>query len=444
MAICLLMSHGFPTVMGQTGKWMSKTIQDSIRYSIQQPSVLLTDQEGHFLTIAYLVNPGFEKTGLNTTKEDVDWLLNQGYRVVILDYNHHSKAISPHINQDIIALNDAIASGEFCSLKDCSILQSYVLFDGYRIKRNIPYVKDDPTVYNCPDQYTVGDSLRMDIIYPANPKTPVPVVLSFSYSNSYATYDEEKGMLTAANQNKRTFLPYTFAGFDDSLLEGAPAAGMAWAIADHPKYCPWGSGKPLAGKNDTYKSYQTNPDAAKKVKAAIRTLRAKGADLGLSEKIGIYGFSRGSTAGALAIGDRHVPAFENAGWYREISDAVQAAVLGPGVFDYTQIYGHQNDGDENLESRCPWAWGNLADNREQWETMGATYLIKSSATPPVFLFYNTSDAPYYADQITVLTQKLDSLHIPHFVLKDYGSGHSVPKRTQDLGLIYRFLEENLK
>ncbi|GGF18508.1 alpha/beta hydrolase [Echinicola rosea] len=423
---------------------MSQTLNSPINFTIQHPAFPLKDSDGNFLTIVYLINPGFEKTGSNTTKEDVTWLLEQGYRVVTLDYNSHSKARSPHINKDIIAINDALAASDFCGLADCSIMQSYVLFDGYRIDRNVAYFKDDPSVYNYPEQYTDGDSLRMDIIYPANPNGPVPTILSFSYSNSFATFDEEKGVLTAANHNKRTFLPYTFAGFDDSILEGAPAAGMAWAIADHPKYCPWGSGQPSNGKNETYKSYQTNPDAAQKVKAAIRTLRAKGTELGLSGKIGIYGFSRGSTAGALAIGDRLVPAFENAGWYREISDAVQAAVLGPGVFDYTQIYRHQNDGDETLESRCPWAWGNLAENREKWKTMGAAYLIKSSATPPVFLFYNTSDAPYYADQTTVLTQKLDSLHIPHFILKDYGCGHSVPKRTQDLRLIYRFLEENLK
>ncbi|QDH79362.1 hypothetical protein FKX85_10070 [Echinicola soli] len=438
------MTQLFTPACSQTGEWISKTLNAPIHYTVRHPASPLKDYDGNFLTIVYLVNPGFEKIGGNTTKEDVKWLLEQGYRVITLDYNGHSKATSPFINKDIIAINDAMAAGVFCGLKDCSILQSYVLFDSYRIDRNVAYFKDDPTVYNFPDQYTEGDSLRMDIIYPANPKIPVPTILSFSYSNSFATYDEEKGVLTAVNRNKRTFLPYTFAGFDDSILEGAPAVGMAWAIADHPKYCPWGKGKPSHGKNDTYKSYQTNPDAVQKVKSAIRTLRARGTALGLSEKIGIYGFSRGSTAGSLAIGDRSIPVFENAGLHREVSDKVQAAVLGPGVFDYTLIYNHADDGDDNLETRCPWAWGSLVENQEKWGAMGASYLVESQATAPTYFFYNTSDEAYYTDQIASFKKKLNSIGVPNHTLTNYGDGHAVPQKAQDLRLLYRFFGKYLK
>ncbi|MDN3669396.1 hypothetical protein QWY93_08645 [Echinicola jeungdonensis] len=420
------------------GLWKSKATGGQINFTINDSPSPIKDFNGKYATIVYLENLGFKKVGRNSNEEDVDWLLSQGYRVIELDYENHEDAVSPKINKDIIAINDAIAEGTFCGVKNYSLTQSFVLFEGYRIAWNVPYFKDDPTVYNTPEHYTEGDSLRMDIIYPANAMVKVPVILSFSYSNSYATYDEDKGKLTDANKNKRTFLPYTFAGFDDSFLEGAPARGMAWAIADHPKYCPWGSGKPKDGRNDTYKSYMTNPDGAQKVKSAIRTLRAKGVELGLSGKIGIYGFSRGSTAGSMAIGDRSVFAFEKAGFHLGVSDEVQAAALGPGVFDYTLIYKVKDDGDGNLESRCPWAWGPLEDNFEKWQSMGAAYLAETENTAPVLFFYNSDDEPYYQEQIIHFKEKLDKLSVPTSILKNYGTGHSVPKTETSLNKLYTF------
>lgn len=426
-----------------TGRWPSQVTGGSIAYTSTEAPAPLRDFEGNYLTVVYLENLGFKKIGGNSKAEDVAWLLSQGYRVIELDYDNNARAVAPKINADIIAVNDSIVAGSFCGYADCSRYQSYVLFEGYRISRNVPYFVDDPSVYNTPAQYTEGDTLYMDIIYPANAAAAVPVILSFSYCNSYATYDPDKKMLTDANKHQRLNLGNTLAGFNDSFLEGAPANGIAWAIAGHPKYCPWGSGKPVGGANDTYKSYQTNPDAAQKVKSAVRTLRAVGAGLGLSGKIGIYGFSRGSDAGSMAIGDRSVPILENAGFHIGVSDEVQAAALGPGVFDFTLIYEATGDGDSNLEARCPQAWGPLEGNYELWRSMGSAYLVESSATAPVFFFYNTDDQPYYRSQIEHLRAKLDSLGVPTSTLIDYGTGHSVPQTEASLTEMYNFFRRYL-
>jgi dienelactone hydrolase len=427
-----------------SGQWNSPLAGEPIPYIVTEPESPQKDYKGKSMTVVYLENLGFGKIGQYSNADNVSWLLAQGYRVIELDYaNHSSMAVSLNINRDIIAINNALESGSFCGLNDCSNYRSYILFEGYRIARDVAYFKDDPTVYNYPDGYTEGDSLYMDIIYPANPREPIPVVLSFSYSNSHATYDKNTGELTDANKHMRLFLPYTLGAFDDSFLEGAPARGIAWAMADHPKYCPWGSGKPVGGANDTYKSYQTNPDAAQKVKSAVRTLRAKSQELGLSGKIGIYGFSRGSDAGAMAVGDRSVPEFENAGLHIGVSDDVQAAALGPGVFDFTQIYNTTDDGDKNLETRCPWAWGPLKDNYELWEKMGAAYLVQSGLSAPVLFFYNTTDSHYYLDQIQKFKEKLEEWAIPPVSLVDYGSGHSVPKDSASLKKLYDFFDQYL-
>ncbi len=417
-----------------TGNWASKTTGGNIVFTTTESATPLKDNAGNIFTIVYLENLTVKKLGRNPNADDVAWLLAQGYRVIELDYANHPNTITPNINEDIISINDAINAGSFCGLTNCSKYRSYILFEGYRIARDVAYFKDDPTVYNYPATYTEGDSLYMDIVYPANAEEKVPVILSFSYSNSYAG---------AVNKHQRMFLGYTLASFDDTILEGAPATGMAWAIADHPKYCPWGNGKPTGGANDTYKSYQVNPDAAQKVKSAVRTLRTVGANLGLSGKIGIYGFSRGSDAGSMAIGDRIVPEFENAGLHIGVSDDVQAAALGSGVFDFTQIYNATGDGDSNLETRCPWAWGTLADNYAIWEKQGSAYLAQTSATAPVLFFYNTTDANYYQDQIQKFKTKLDGLGAITSTLVNYGTGHSVPTTSNSISSVYNFFRPYL-
>lgn len=428
--------------LAATGTWTS-SVCGEISYNTQEAPSPLKDYSGRYMTVVYLENLGFEKIGQNTNAEDVRWLLSQGYRVIELDYKHHAKAIAPAINMDIIQINDALNTGSFAGCTNCSSIRSYILFEGYRIARDVSYFLDDPKIYNWPDNYTQGDSLYMDIVYPANTSVKVPVILSFSYSNSYANYDGNSGKMTDKNRHQRLFLGYTLAMFDDSFLEGAPANGMAWAIADHPKYCDWGQGKPAGGPNKAYGSFETNPDAVQKVKSAVRTLRAKGESLGLSGRIGIYGFSRGSTAGSLAVGDKQVTAFENAGLYTSVSDDIQAAALGSGVFDYTIIYDKKDDGDKNLESRCPMVWGELKDNQEKWASMGATYLVESSASAPVLFFYNTTDEGYYQEQIAHFEKLLKSKNIPTTSVVDYASGHAVPKDTASLQQLYTFFRQYL-
>jgi dienelactone hydrolase len=356
---------------------------------------------------------------------------------------NNTKAITPTINADIIAINTAINAGSFCGLSTCSKYKSYVLFEGYRIARDISYFKDDPAIYNVDTHYTVGDSLHMDIIYPANSSVAVPVVLSFSYSNSYPNYDSSLAALTGVYKDQRMNLGNTLAGFNDSFLEGAPANGIAWAIADHPKYCNWGNGKPVGGANKTYASYEVNPDAAQKVKSAVRTLRTLGNGLGFTGKIGIYGFSRGSTAGSMAVGDRTVANFENAGLYIGTSDDVQVAALGSGIFDYTQIYNTAESDIGALTTNCPLAWGAMASNLTFWQSQGSAYMAQTVATAPVIFFYNTSDAAYYQDQIVQFKAKLDGLGVPTSTVTNYGTGHAVPQTSASLAMIYNFLNKYL-
>lgn len=449
MQSCLLQKHLIslllltisPTLYAGSGQWSSTTLSSKISYTTISPTNALKDQNNKYMTIVYLENLGFKKISQNSNDEDVQAMVDEGYRVIRLDYQGNAKAVSPDINLDIMAINDQLNKGSMCGFSSISPIRSYILMEGYRIRRDVSYYHDDPTVYNWPGSpYTEseGDSLYMDIIYPTNPSTSVPVLLSFSYSNSYATLSG--GKLTAAHYHQRLFLGYTLSMFDDSILEGAPANGIAWAIADHPKYCDWGQGKPKGGNNKDYGSIETNPDAARKVKSAVRTLRSVGESLGLNGEVAIYGFSRGSTAGSIAIGNLDVADFQDTsrGRFPETDDHVQAAILGPGVFDYTLL-----PSDKNEYKHCTAVWGDLSSHRETWEKQGSSYLCTTSATAPALFFYNTSDDAYYATQANNLKSKLEQLNVATDLIKDYGNGHSVPTDLTNLQKIYDFLTAHL-
>lgn len=431
----ILLFFVFSKAYSASGNWVSRATGGTIVYTTTEAPAPAKDINNKYITVVYLENLNVNKLGGNSNATDVAWLLSKGYRVIELDYAGHANAVSPKINEDIMDINDAIFAGSFCGFTDCSLIRSYVLFEGYRIARDVSYFKDDPSIYNYPSYYTVGDSLYMDIIYPANSAVTVPVVLSFSYSNSWGGSETTK--------HQRLNLGNTLATFNDTFLEGAPANGIAWAIADHPKYCDWGQGKPLGGANKAYGGYEANPDAAHKVKSAVRTLRAVGANLGLSGKIGIYGFSRGSTAGSMAIGDKSVTAFENAGLHVGTSDDVQVAALGSGVFDYTLIFNTEESDVGNLRTNCPLVWGPLANNLELWKSQGSSNLVETSATAPVIFFYNTSDALYYQDQISKLKTKLDGLGVPTSTIINYSTGHAVPQTAAPLTTMYDFFKQYL-
>lgn len=406
--------------------WKSTAIGADVEFKVSNPTTPAKDGSGKVMTVVYLTNLSCEKIGQNALSEDVEWLLNEGYRVIELDYAHHEKAVAPYLNMDIIAINDALNAGSFCGTSNISPIRAYVLFEGYRIQRDVEYYVDNPKVYNSPAGYSVGDKMYMDIAYPANPKREVPTVLSFSYSNSFH-----------GKEHQRMYLGYTLSMFDDTIQEGLPAIGIAWAIADHPKYCDWGKGKPANGVEKDYGAIEVNPDAAKKVKSAIRTLRHFGNEVGLGSDVAVYGFSRGSTAASLAIGDAPFEGWNEGGYYPEESSEIQAAILGPGVFDYALMPSTSNE-YKHMIKYC----GEYSSSNELWLQQGGALAIGTSACP-CFLFYNTNDEAYYGVQMSNLMSILDDRNVSYELMTGYGTGHSVPTKTADIKKVYDFLSYTL-
>lgn len=418
--------------------WHSPALQTVLGCTVSRPDKPATDTNGKCMTVVYLENLACEKIGRNSNKKDVRWLLNNGYKVIEIDYRHHPRALAPHLNADIMALNDTLAKGSFGSETDISDSRCYILFEGYRIARDVSYYLDDPTVYNYPDCYATqqGDSLYMDIVYPANAARDVPVLLSFSYSNSYAGTANEG--CTERYKHRRMFLGYTFSMFDDSILEGSPAVGMAWAIADHPKYCDWGRGNPQGGRQKDYGAIEAADDAARKVRAAIRTVRNLAPAMCLNGKVALYGFSRGSTAASLAIGDKPFEEWmaTDRSRFAEGETDIQAAVLGPGIFDYALMSKTRNE-YRHIDIYC----NTTPDPQKAWSRQGGACAIKDSAAPTL-LFCNTDDDPEYSTQAEHLVNLLRNTDTPHRVLRDYATGHSVPTSPAHITQIYTFLKEH--
>ena len=429
LALCLLTS----VAMAATGKWASTTTGTEISYTTSTATgTAAKDADGKLMTVVYLENLGFQKIGQNSNADDVAWLRSQGYQVIELDYANSPQAVSPTLNKDIIAINSSLKDGRFCG-QNCSPSRSYVLMEGYRICRDISYYQDDPTVYNHPDSYkdSQGDSLYLDLIYPANPSQAVPVLVTFSYSNSFAT-----------KKHQRMYLPYTWGAFKDSFVEGASAVGFAWAVCDHPKYCDWGQGKYTGGANKSLGAIEVNPDAARKVKSAIRTVRAIGQSLGLNGDVAVTGFSRGSTAAALAVGDGWTDDYEDAtrGRFAGESSLVQCAVLGPGMFDYEHALASSTE--YTRMNAFVTATGAL------WQQQGALATIESQAAAPTLFYHNTDDSfsdknknpdGLYATQAQLMKARLDEVGTETATLTDYSSGHAVPQTEACLQQMYDFM-----
>jgi hypothetical protein len=400
--------------------WTSATTGGAITATVTEPNPVVSPPS----LIIYLKNLNCERIGQEPDASIITSFTTNGFRVVTLDYAGNTNATAPFLNADVLKIRNDIGTGVFPGSTGLNAAKNkcYILCEGYRLIRNVPYYLNDPTVYSGSD---TNAELHMDIAYPSQPSRPVPIVLEYSTSNSY--FGNEDDRMNDGN---------AFTVTSDTILEGAPPAGIAWAMADHPKYRAWGS-------PTLYSGFEVNPDTIKKVRSSIRVLREVGATLGLSGNVVIHGFSRGSSAGSLAVGDLAVAGIDSAGYSTGLSSRAQAVLLGSGIYDYSHS-GGTTTGDPagtqvDIYSRFVTAWGATATNLAQWQTEGAPYYMATAASAPVFLSYNTDDGTFYPYQAQLMNAKLTSLSVPHQVATGTG-GHHVTTNFTTLSAIYDFFK----
>jgi hypothetical protein len=250
--------------------------------------------------------------------------------------------------------------------------------------------------------------LAMDIIYPSNPTRPVGALLEFSCDN----------------QNRMG--NFSLQACSDTLLEGAATEGFAVAMADHPVAAP-------------YKGLDAMPDTARRIKAAVRTLRAEGSALGLGGRIVPVGFSRGSGPALMLVSTAGQAAFEGLGEHPGTDSSVQGAVVLSGRFTYLDLL--PND---HMLPRYEQAWGKRTDHRETWQAHGALDYLERPAAVPLFLSINVSEAPDALHQMAVLRRRLTALASPFtYHAEEEPRGHKMPLAPAVLSPLLVYLQGQL-
>jgi len=411
----------------QAVPWTSSATGGSITATVIEPNPPVSPPA----LIVYLKNLSCERIGQEPDASIIASFTTNGFRVVTLDYSNHVNATAPFLNADVLKIRNEIGTGAFPGSTglNANKNQCYILCEGYRLMRNVPYFLNDRTVYNGAE--TTNVELHMDIAYPSQPSRGVTTVLEFSCSNSYFN-----------NADDRMNNGNAFTGITDTILEGAPAAGIAWAMADHPKFQQWG--QPKSGGFYS-PSFELNPDTIKKVRSSVRVLREVGATLGLSGNVALHGFSRGASAASLGVGDLAVPAIDSAGYSTPLSGRPQAVLLGSGIFDYSHS-GGATTGDPagtqvDIYNNFVTAWGQTATNLAVWQSEGAVAYLATTSSAPVFLSQATDDAAWYVYQSLWLKTNLMNLGVPYQMVTGTGA-HHVTTNSTTLAAIYDFFKTN--
>lgn len=358
-------------------------------------------------TVIYLLNLAAPRVGTDSDEAIVADFLTDGYVVITLDYANDPAARCPTLNPDILKMREEVLFNNYTSTYTIDQNSLFLVPSGHRIARNIMYE-------------STGWKRGMDLIYPSNPAFPVGAIMEFSCDN--------------ANRMGN----YSMFAIRDTLFEGAATEGFAVAMADHPK--------PLS-----YDGIDPMPDSARKVKAAVRTLRAQAETYGLSGEIVTLGFSRGSGMALMAATTFETDEFDGFYEYQEVDDSVQGAIILSGRFTYLDLL----PDDKNLSKYVSY-WGPKESNFEKWKAQGALDYLESATPYPFFLELNsgeaidedkksadkTSDAMH---QMNVLMARFDELGIQYtFRLEEVAVGHKMPIEPLIVNEMLSYLKARLR
>lgn len=384
----LLVSDGAAT---SAAEWQSSEPGRSLEFTVHAPSGGHTSSP----TVVYLKQLATPRVGAESDATILTDFRTAGYLVVELDFANRTNACVPFINRDLGKLRDDIRAKKFLAEYKLDDAHIFIVPEGCRVKRDVEFYRD-------------GERwLALDIIYPAQPKKPVGALIEFSCDNY--------------NRFGNTSLSIC----SDTILDAFATEGFAVAMADHPVAAP-------------YKGLDPMPDSARKIKAAVRTLRAEGETLGLNGKIAPVGFSRGSGMALMLVTTEGMPEFEGFGLHTNVNSAVQGAVVMSGRFTYLDLLA-----DDKMIPRYAKAWGEREASLDVWRRHGALdYLTKPIL--PLFLTINCTEGAEALHQMGVLRQRLTKLG-GEFVFKmdNEPRGHKVTLDPEILGTMNFYLKQRL-
>lgn len=312
--------------------------------------------------------------------------LASGARFIRLDYGGQSAAQFPEICQDIAKLRSELLQGAGIAPWVADANRVFIVPEGFGLMIDVEYFADEQR------------PLALDLAYPlsGNAEASAPCLLEFSCDNV-----DRMGN-------------YSLVACRDTLLEGFATLGYAIAMADHPVAPP-------------YKGIDLFPESELRVRQAPVVVRRLANSLGLSGKIGVVGFSRGSGMALLLAGESRAE-----DW------GADAAVILSGRFSYLELL----EGDHML-ARYEKAWGARQDFSERWREHGALDRIGAPAIP-LFLSINSGEDEHAQFQMRRLRERLSEAgHTFAFVPDEDGRGHKVPISPEVLLPMQRYFAERL-
>lgn len=281
------------------------------------------EAEGARDVIFYVINHANERIGQEPDTSIIGSYIEEGYVVIVVDYLKDSRALSPNIEHSLAKLREyyMVNKTGFSGTK-ITVRKNYAYFlpAGYRLARDIVYWEQDihasygtmdyivkvwneyiagkkkvngelakpaETIDDCtkPDGSPMDFRLRLDIIYPSQPKEETPVY-------AMAATQAEMHMHTCETTSCQ-FVGFTFNGYTAVTFD---YVYVPMARADHFGYI------------DPYGTHGYN--AAKMARAAIRCIRYYGEKFGYNDElIGVAGISKGTPPPSFLsiIGNKDVP-----------------------------------------------------------------------------------------------------------------------------------------
>ncbi|MHC4983845.1 MAG: prolyl oligopeptidase family serine peptidase [Planctomycetota bacterium] len=384
----------------QKGQWQSPVLGKALPTELSVPPAEAPGASRHGRPcIIYLKNLSTPRVGRERDESILADFLKDGYVVLAIDYGRDGKAVAPHINHDLRIIRHQLKSSDgqrgLFAGQEVDQDHTYILPAGYRLARDILYY-DEPR----------GLRFRLDIRYPSKAERPVPAVVQIPVENARRM------------DNKVIWL------YNDLIAEGFLTRGYAAVQVDNPIR--------------HYKGIDHMPEVAYKLKAAIRTVRAKAKQCNIdAEHIGVMGFSRASgQAGILAMSGG-MEKLEK-GPHLDYSSRVQAALLHAGRMDHLALLMDcPQVGRQYLD-----AWGDPEKNLEKWKAHSAiSYVTRDD--PPTFLSVGQNDW-YRVKQIGLMGEALKAAGVEHKHVVTPGLGHEVTSNIKVLEEIYEFFDEHLR
>lgn len=388
-----------PSLGASTATWTSRTTGSALELRYVAASASAANKPAP--TVVYLANLAAPRVGTEADESILASFSAAGCAVVVLDYAHHPGSTSPGLTRDFVQLRRDIQAKAFPFAQPADPARIYVVPSGCRLLRDVVFYRDnaDPAAPR---------TLAMDIVYPSQPRTPVGAVLEFSCDN--------------ANRMGNFSLDFC----TDVIVPAAALLGHAAAMADHPVAAP-------------YKGFDAMPDVARKVQAAVRTLRAQRHTLPLNDRIVTVGFSRGSGMALLAATAAHRPEFAGHGENSPDSADVQGSVVMSGRFTYLDLLP-----DDKMIPRYEKVWGPRATHLATWREHGALDYLTAPLTYPLFLTINATESPDALHQMSVLRTRLTALGSPFiYAPEDEPRGHKMPLAPAVLTELFDYLARRL-